>query len=282
MNAGLLGPIVITAKGKANLDGSPKGVDHEFVAAFMIFDELQGRDPGLFHAINGYVFGNLPGLVMKQGDHVRWYLLGMGNEKDLHTPHWHGKTVDYNHRHADVIELLPGSMATADMVADNPGTWLFHCHVSDHMESGMMAVFTIYEPQQCSSPVQFASANFWGTEGKFKVTLKNAGTKPIRNVVVKYDHLMSLQFRRRPFNDEWTLDKPLAPGEEQTLEVPGFLPGYANQVYGWILFPKVVTYQDGTTWTPKQEGECFSVFWRDPEHPEMKALPPLFMEMSDD
>jgi len=282
MNAGLLGPIIITAKGKANPDGSPKGVDREFVAAFMIFDELQGKDAGLFHAINGYVFGNLPGLVMKQGDRVRWYLLGMGNEKDLHTPHWHGKTVEYNHRHADVIELLPGSMATADMVADNPGTWLFHCHVADHMEAGMMAVFTIYAPQKCSSPVQFESADFWKAEGKFTVRLKNAGAKPVRSVVVKYDHMMTEQFRRRPFKDEWTLDKPMQPGQEQTLEVPGFLPGYANQVYGWILFPKTVTYKDGTAWQPKDEGECFSIFWRDAEHPEMKALPPLFREMSED
>jgi len=66
-NAGLLGPIIVTAKGKATPDGSPKDVDREFVAAFMIFDELRGKDAGMFHAINGYVFGNLPGLVMKKG-----------------------------------------------------------------------------------------------------------------------------------------------------------------------------------------------------------------------
>ncbi len=33
---------------------------------------------------------------------------------------------------ADVNDLLPGSMATADMVADNPGAWLMHCHVAAH------------------------------------------------------------------------------------------------------------------------------------------------------
>jgi hypothetical protein len=30
-------------------------------------------------------------------------------------------------------------MKVADMVADNPGTWLFHCHVADHMANGMFA-----------------------------------------------------------------------------------------------------------------------------------------------
>ncbi|HEV8385686.1 MAG TPA: multicopper oxidase domain-containing protein, partial [Candidatus Acidoferrales bacterium] len=75
---------------------------------------------------------------------VRWYLLGMGNEVDLHSPHWHGKTLRYEQRQTDVIELLPGSMATADMNADNPGTWLYHCHVADHIDAGMMAKYTIH------------------------------------------------------------------------------------------------------------------------------------------
>jgi hypothetical protein len=29
------------------------------------------------------------------------------------------------------------------MLADNPGTWLFHCHLNDHMDGGMMALFHI-------------------------------------------------------------------------------------------------------------------------------------------
>ncbi|GBD39346.1 Multicopper oxidase mco [bacterium HR37] len=141
--AGLLGPIIITKKGMANPDGSPKDVDREFVTLFMVFDEADGEERGLMHSINGYIFGNLPGLVMSSGEKVRWYILGMGNEIDLHTPHWHGKTVLYNHRRTDVVELLPGSMVTVDMIADNPGTWLYHCHVADHMDAGMMAVYRI-------------------------------------------------------------------------------------------------------------------------------------------
>ena len=70
------------------------------------------------HSINGYIFGNLRGLVMRNGEKVRWYVLGMGNEVDLHTPHWHGKTlqvgVSVAARRTDVAELLPGSMVTAD------------------------------------------------------------------------------------------------------------------------------------------------------------------------
>jgi len=143
VNAGLLGPIVVTARGKARPDGTPADVDREVVAMLMIFDEAKGEERGLMHAINGYVFGSLPGIVANRGERMRWYLLGMGNEQDLHTLHWHGKTVRHGARNTDVIELLPGSMATADMLADNPGTWLMHCHVADHLKAGMFATFTI-------------------------------------------------------------------------------------------------------------------------------------------
>jgi hypothetical protein len=281
-NAGLLGPIIVTAKGKARADGSPKDVDREFVTLFMVFDELAGKNEGLFHSMNGYIFGNLPGLVMKQGERVRWYVLGMGNERDLHSAHWHGKTVEYRNRDTDVIELLPGSMAAADMIADNPGTWLFHCHVSDHMESGMMATYTIYQPRQCSSPIQIVSADFWQTPGKFRVTIKNVSSKPIRSVQVNFDHLLAPQYRRRPYRNNWNWSTPIGPGQEQTFEIPGWLPGYADKVLAWILYPQAVTYEDGSQWQAGDEGACFSVYWRDKEHPTMEVLPPLFMELHED
>ncbi|WP_460034869.1 multicopper oxidase domain-containing protein [Methylothermus subterraneus] len=31
------------------------------------------------------------------------------------------------------------------MVADNPGTWLFHCHVSDPIEAGMITRWQVLE-----------------------------------------------------------------------------------------------------------------------------------------
>jgi FtsP/CotA-like multicopper oxidase with cupredoxin domain len=42
-----------------------------------------------------------------------------------------------------VVELLPGSMITATMRADNPGEWLFHCHVADHIDAGMITTYQI-------------------------------------------------------------------------------------------------------------------------------------------
>ncbi len=281
-NAGLLGAIIITARGKAKPDGSPKDVDREFITLFMVFDQLRNKDCGLFHAINGYVFGNLPGLIMKQGERVRWHLLGMGNERDLHTPHWHGKTVRYGARYTDVIELLPASMVTVDMVADNPGTWLFHCQVSDHMEAGMMATYTIYQSAHRSCPVEFSSGDFWHEAGKFRIGIKNTGNKTIRNMVITFDHLMTPQYRRRPYENKWTWSSDIRPGQEQTIDLPGYLPGYADTILAWALFPRTVAYQDGSIWHAQQEDECFKVFWRDQEHPEGMALPPVQVEASED
>jgi hypothetical protein len=93
---------------------SPKDVDREVINLFTVFDQNASayleqniaefapeaypvdeefRESNLMHAINGYVYGNLPGLDIKQGETVRWYLIGLGTEVDLHSPHWHGNTV---------------------------------------------------------------------------------------------------------------------------------------------------------------------------------------------
>jgi FtsP/CotA-like multicopper oxidase with cupredoxin domain len=166
-NAGLIGPIIVTAKGMARPDGSPRDVDRELVTMFTVFDEnsslyldaniqrLAG-DPAsvnpdddefiesnLMHSINGYVYGNLPGLDMKKGEYVRWYVMGQGTEVDLHTPHWHGNTVTINGMRTDVADLLPMSMTVADMTPDAIGTWLYHCHVNDHIIAGMQALYRV-------------------------------------------------------------------------------------------------------------------------------------------
>jgi manganese oxidase len=163
--AGLTGFLVVTARGKAKQDGSPEDVDREVFSLFEVQDEnqspllaanvrrftrgvadLEDEDFGesnLMHAINGYVYGNGPVLRLRKGERVRWYLMGMGTEVDLHTPHWHGNTALVNGMRTDVTNLLPASMVTADMTPDAVGTWLFHCHVGDHIAAGMMARYAV-------------------------------------------------------------------------------------------------------------------------------------------
>lgn len=50
------------------------------------------QESNKMHGINGFVFGNLEGLKMYESEKVDWYLIGMGNEVDMHTVHFHGQT----------------------------------------------------------------------------------------------------------------------------------------------------------------------------------------------
>jgi hypothetical protein len=168
VNQGLEGFIIVTDPKRARPDGTPIDVDREMAALFMIYDESglgaeaqeqvaasadtqrwisfqAQKEAGQRHAINGAIYGNLPGLDMNEGERVRWYLFALGSETDQHTAHWHGmRVLEEGRRRTDVVELLPASMKVADMVADNPGQWLFHCHVTEHMANGMFARVTVY------------------------------------------------------------------------------------------------------------------------------------------
>ncbi len=54
-------------------------------------------------SINGYIYGNMPMMTMKKGDHVRWYVATLGDFNNGHTPHWHGNTVLVAGQRTDVI-----------------------------------------------------------------------------------------------------------------------------------------------------------------------------------
>ena len=181
VESGLIGAILVTRHGMAQADGRPKDVDREFVCLFMLFDENSSwyidhniqtfaSDPkgvdrfefkpddgaGNFSAlgsgftvanakfsINGYIYGNMPLMTMKKGERVRWYLVALGQQFSVHTPHWHGNVVLQDGKRTDVVELMQAQMLTVDMVPDNPGTWMFHCHVDDHMEAGMASLYRV-------------------------------------------------------------------------------------------------------------------------------------------
>jgi manganese oxidase len=181
VHSGLVGAIIISRRGASDAAGKPKDVDREFVCLFMLFDENQswyldhniqtytsdpkGVNKGEFipvdadgnlaaagtgfsvangkFAINGYIYGTGPVMTMKKGERVRWYLVGLGEGFSLHTPHWHGNVVLHDGKRTDVVSLMQAQMVTVDMVPDDPGTWMFHCHLDDHMEAGMMAFYKV-------------------------------------------------------------------------------------------------------------------------------------------
>ena len=173
--SGLIGPMIITRDGMADADGAPRDVDREIVAGFIEVDENHSwyvernvrefatqpdsveigpfgigggmvagekADDYFRETINGYSFGHTPGMTMRVGQKVRWYVMASTNF-EFHSPHWHGNVVVANHMRTDVGTLLPMGMFVADMAPDNPGRWFLHCHVSDHLRMGMQAFFTV-------------------------------------------------------------------------------------------------------------------------------------------
>jgi len=68
-----------------------------------------------------------------------------------HPIHIHGHTftfVSSNKRglpphKADTVALLPRERIEVAFVADNPGLWMFHCHILEHQETGMMGYLKV-------------------------------------------------------------------------------------------------------------------------------------------
>ncbi|MNQ47757.1 Multicopper oxidase mco [compost metagenome] len=91
-----------------------------------------------------------PIATLKQGHS---YILELRNLSQYQHPiHLHGmsfKVLSSNRRRIDTPwftdTYLLGKQETARvaLVADNPGTWMFHCHVIDHMETGLMAAIAV-------------------------------------------------------------------------------------------------------------------------------------------
>ncbi len=43
----------------------------------------------------------------------------------------------------DSVLMAPLERVEIAMVADNPGKWMFHCHILEHQASGMMGVVNV-------------------------------------------------------------------------------------------------------------------------------------------
>ncbi|BBU22456.1 multicopper oxidase family protein [Mycobacterium xenopi] len=92
--------------------------------------------------INGQPYSKTQPLSIRQG---RRALLTFDNTTAMwHPMHLHGhtfqviKTDGSPGPRKDTVNVLPKQKVNAILVADNPGTWLLHCHNTYHQEAGMM------------------------------------------------------------------------------------------------------------------------------------------------
>ncbi|OCT80945.1 ceruloplasmin isoform X1 [Xenopus laevis] len=178
--SGLVGPLIICKKGSINAAEQHKY--EEFILMFSVIDENLSwyldeninafctdpssvdkndedfQESNKMHSINGYMFGNLPGLSMCEGKHIHWYLFGMGNEVDIHSAYFHGQVLTSQTYRVDTLNLFPATMIEGHMVTKNPGKWLLTCQVNDHLAGGMQA---IYEIRSCPAESQQQQSYSW-------------------------------------------------------------------------------------------------------------------------
>jgi len=108
---------------------------------------------GMAWAINGVAAtGHImePFLTLQRG---RSYVLAMHNDTAWHHPmHLHGHAFRVTAREGqptrhrewqDTVLMTPRERVEVAFVADNPGDWMFHCHILEHQAAGMMGVIRV-------------------------------------------------------------------------------------------------------------------------------------------
>ncbi|MGE0457774.1 MAG: multicopper oxidase family protein [Bauldia sp.] len=78
------------------------------------------------------------------------YRLVIRNQSDiLHPTHLHGFSLHMRaangmpSHYRDTVLVQPHGVVEGFFIADNPGSWMIHCHVAEHQETGMMGYFTV-------------------------------------------------------------------------------------------------------------------------------------------
>jgi FtsP/CotA-like multicopper oxidase with cupredoxin domain len=109
--------------------------DREFLVVFSPF--------GRFMAIDGRAFvGNTPVFHARVGQLVQWDVMAMGS--DFHTFHVHGhRWIGPGGVPRDTQTVGPAESFRIRWRERDPGTWLYHCHVEDHMMRGMIGTYVV-------------------------------------------------------------------------------------------------------------------------------------------
>jgi FtsP/CotA-like multicopper oxidase with cupredoxin domain len=108
--------------------------DREFI---VYFEMTHG-----FATIDGRAFvGNTPVMRARVGELVQWDVLALGSEH--HTFHVHGHRWLEQGVPRDTKTLGPAESFRIRWREDAPGTWLYHCHVEQHMMHGMIGIYRV-------------------------------------------------------------------------------------------------------------------------------------------
>jgi FtsP/CotA-like multicopper oxidase with cupredoxin domain len=133
---GLFGAIVVRERGAKVPDVEQVLVLHS------LLPPVTGLDRALL-TINGRAYaGNTPTVRARVGQDVALHVIGMDDA--FHDFHVHGhrwRAADGTY--VDTPSVGPSEAITARFVEDNPGRWLYHCHVFSHQDAGMAGWYVV-------------------------------------------------------------------------------------------------------------------------------------------
>ena len=145
-NGGMMGGMVMQEMG-----GS---MGHELMGAMGSMRDMMHS--GKLWFINGVAAeGHImdPMLTLRHG---RSHVVSMANATTWHHPiHFHGHSFRVISRNGnptphkewqDTVLMAPKERVEIAFVADNPGDWMFHCHILEHQAAGMMGVIRVTQP----------------------------------------------------------------------------------------------------------------------------------------
>jgi FtsP/CotA-like multicopper oxidase with cupredoxin domain len=122
---------------------------HEVLFSGGMMGNMRGMSRGMAWAINGVSQSehiHEPLLVLQRNSS---HILRMVNNTAWHHPiHLHGHSFRVISRNSqptrhrewlDTVLVAPRETTEIAFVADNPGDWMFHCHILEHQAAGMMS-----------------------------------------------------------------------------------------------------------------------------------------------
>ncbi len=147
-NGGMMGGMVMAEMGGSMGEGGRNGMGGGMMRGMMGMMHGQGIWFINGKAAEGHVLD--PMLTL---DLDRSHVIAMTNATAWHHPiHLHGhsfRVISRNgaptpHREwQDTVLMAPREKVEIAFVADNPGDWMFHCHILEHQAGGMMGVIRV-------------------------------------------------------------------------------------------------------------------------------------------
>lgn len=150
LNRGLYGALLIYGP-------QEEQSDHEIIIFQDDFSPPVTDNNDFFAVQNGKMFPYAPHYIFKEGERIRIRVINVLDALD-HTIHVHGHTwEDEKGNNIDNELIQPGSAIDRVMILREPGMWMYHCHIYDHIAAGMTAMMTVIPKDYEGSPLDYVN-----------------------------------------------------------------------------------------------------------------------------